>query len=99
MLFKKMLVAVAIGTVAVSAFANDLARREAQQVMEMKDGSTIYVFDGGKMAMESPYGQATRMAPGMVMETRDGQKIAMVGDEVARLDNLLRADSLGTNSQ
>jgi hypothetical protein len=27
-------------------------------VVELKDGSTVYVFDGGKMAMESKYGRS-----------------------------------------
>ena len=92
-MLKKMLVVVAMSAVAVTAFANDYARREAKQVVELKDGSTVYVFDGGKMAMESKYGRAVRMDPGMVMETKDGQKITMVGDEVARLDSLLWQDN------
>ncbi len=91
-MLKKMLVVVAMSAVAVSAFANDYARREAKQVVELKDGSTVYVFDSGKMAMESKFGQAVRMDPGMIMETKDGQKITMVGDEVARLGRLLWQD-------
>jgi ketosteroid isomerase-like protein len=91
-MLKKMLVVVAMSTVAVTAFANDYARREAKQVVELKDGSTVYVFDGGKMAMESKFGRAVRMDPGVVMETKDGQKITMVGDEVARLSTLLWQD-------
>ncbi len=92
-MLKKMLVVVAMSAVAVTAFANDYARREAKQVVELKDGSTVYVFNDGKMAMESKYGRAVRMDPGMVMETKDGQKITMVGDEVARLDSLLWQDN------
>ena len=91
-MLKKTLVAIAISAVAVTAFANDFARREAKQVVELKDGATVYVFDSGKMAMESKYGRAVRMDPGMVMETKDGQKITMVGDEVGRLDSLLWQD-------
>ncbi len=91
-MLKKILVVVAMSAVAVTAFANDYARREAKQVVELKDGSTVYVFDSGKMAMESKYGRAVRMDPDMVMETKDGQKIAMVGDEVARLSSLLWQD-------
>ena len=91
-MLKKLLVVVAMSAVAVSAFANDYARREAKQVVELKDGSTVYVFDSGKMARESKYGRAVRMDPGMVMETKDGQKITMVGDEVARLSSLLWQD-------
>ena len=90
-MLKKMIVVVAMSAVAITAFANsEYARRDAKQVIELKDGSIVYVFDSGKMAMESKYGQAVRMNPGTVMETKDGQKITMVGDEVARLSTLLR---------
>jgi len=91
-MLKKTLVAIVMSAVAVTAFASDYARREAKQVVELKDGATVYVFDSGKMAMESKYGRAVRMDPGMVMETKDGQKITMVGDEVARLSSLLWQD-------
>ena len=91
-MLKKTLVVVAMSAVAVTAFASDFARQEAKQVVELKDGSTVYVFNDGKMAMESKYGRAVRMDPGMVMETKDGQKITMVGDEVGRLDSLLWQD-------
>ena len=92
-MLKKTLVLIAMSAVAVSAFANDYARREAKQVVELKDGATVYVFDSGKMAMESKFGRAVRMDPGTVMETKDGQKITMVGDEVARLSVLLWQDN------
>lgn len=89
-MLKKMLMVVAMSTVAVSAFANDAARAEAKQVIDLKDGSTVYVFKNGKMAMENRYGHATRMEQNTAMEAKDGQKIMMHGDEVARLDSLLR---------
>ena len=57
-MLKKMLVVVAMSAVAVTAFANDYARREAKQVVELKDGSTVYMFNDGKMAMESKYGRS-----------------------------------------
>jgi predicted lipoprotein with Yx(FWY)xxD motif len=91
-MLKKTLVVVAMSAVAATAFANDYAHRDAKQVVELQDGATVYVFDGGKMAMESKYGQAVRMAPGTVMEAKDGQKITMVGNEVARLHALLWQD-------
>lgn len=96
-MMKKILVAVAMSAIAVSAFANDYARRDAKQVVDLKDGSTMYVFDSGKMAMESKYGRAVRMEPGTVMETKDGKKITMVGDEVAKLDVLLWEDNRSGN--
>jgi hypothetical protein len=91
-MLKKMFVVVAMSAVAVTAFASDYARKEAKQVIDLKDGSTIYLFKDGKMAMESKYGKAIRMKPGVVMETKDGQRIIMVGDEVARLEGLLWKD-------
>ena len=62
----------------------------AKEVIELKDGSTVYIFKDGKMAMEDKYGRATRMKKETVMETKDGRKIIMHGDEVMRLDSLLR---------
>src|ERR1035437_8284554 len=92
-MFTKMLVVVAMSAVTVTAFASDYsANRQAKQVINLKDGSIAYVFDGGKMAMESKFGRATRMDSGTVMEAKDGQKVAMVGDEVARLSTLLRSE-------
>ena len=92
-MLKKTLVLIAMSAVAVSAFANDYARREAKQVVELKDGSTLYVFDSGKMAMESKYGRAVSMDPGSIMEAKDGQKVTMVGNEIARLSVLLWQDT------
>lgn len=47
------------------------------------------------MAMEDKSGRAVRMKQGQVMETKDGQKIMMHGDEVMRLDNILHQDHRG----
>ncbi len=47
------------------------------------------------MGMEDKYGRATRMKKDTVMETKDGQKIIMHGDEVMRLDNLLHQGHRG----
>ena len=91
-MLKKMLVAVAISAVAVTAFADDYARRESKQVIELTDGGTVYVFNDGKMAMTNKVGRVTRMDPGTVMDGKDGQKVTMVGDEVARLSSLLWQD-------
>ena len=38
--------------------------------------------------MEDKLGRAKRMEPGQVMETKDGQKVIMIGDEVMRVDSL-----------
>ena len=95
-MLKKLLMVVAMSAVTATAFATDAARAEAKQVIELKDGSTVYIFKDGKMGMEDKLGRAMRMKKDTVMETKDGQKIIMHGDEVMRLDNLLqRGDGEG----
>ncbi|GAB3551906.1 hypothetical protein GCM10027343_36710 [Noviherbaspirillum agri] len=92
-MLKKILFAAACGMVSVSAFAVDAS--QVQKSIELKDGSTVHVFKDGKMGMEDKYGRAVRMKEGQIMETKDGQKIAMVGDEVARLDLILYSEYRG----
>lgn len=87
---RNILIAAILSSLLSTAFADDEARKTAEKVIEMKDGSTLYIFKDKKMAMEDKVGRATRMKPGHVMETRDGQQLVMVGDEVARLDWLLK---------
>lgn len=83
---RKMLMVVAISAVG----ANDAARAAAENSIELKDGPTVYIFKDGKMAMEDEFSRATRMDQGTVVESRDGPKIAMHGDEVMRLKSLLK---------
>lgn len=80
-----------LGLVALSAFAVDLS--QVEKSIPLKDGSTVYVLKGGKMGMEDRYGRAARMEPGVVMETKDGQRIAMIGDEVAYVNSLINKDN------
>jgi len=94
-MLKKMLVVAIMSTVSITAFASDEARAAAKQVIELKDGSTLYIFKDGKMGMEDKVGRATRMKKDTVMETKDGQKIIMHGDEVMRLDGLLHKNHQG----
>lgn len=55
------------------------------QKIELLDGSTVYLFENGKMGMEDRYGRPTRMQPGASMQTKDGRVITMTGDETARV--------------
>lgn len=92
---RNAVIATAVFSAFVSAaLADDAARAAAEKVIEMKDGSTLYIFKDRKMSMRDKHGRATRMDPGHVMETKDGQKIIMIGDEVARLDFLLKKDHM-----
>jgi hypothetical protein len=88
-LAKLALIAVLSTAGATTAFAHDAARAEAKQVIDLKDGSTLYIFKDGKMAMEDRYGRATRTTLGTVVETSDGRKITTQSDEVARLHSLV----------
>ncbi len=92
-MFTKLLVAAASSLIALSAFATD-ANQVAQSI-QLKDGSTVHVFADGKMAMENQVGRAVYMEPGQVMQAKDGKTIAMNGNEVARLDQLLNKDHIG----
>ena len=87
-MFNKMLIVVAGSTVALSALAVDTSK--VDKSIELKDGSTVYLFKDGKMGMEDKFGKAVRMKEGHVMETKDGQRVIMVGDEVARLESILK---------
>ncbi len=86
-MLKKILFAIASGTIALSAFAVDNSKVEKS--IELKDGSTVHVFKDGKMGMENKLGRVEAMKPGHVMETKDGQRIIMIGNEVFRLEEVL----------
>ena len=86
-MFRNILVAVASATFVVSAHAVDA--NQVDKSYPLSDGSTVYVFKDGKMAMESQRGVITRMKAGHVMQTKDGQKLVMIGDEVFRLEKSL----------
>ena len=92
-MLKKLLMVVAMSAVTATAFAVDAA--QVEKSIELKDGSTVYIFKDGKRGMEDKLGRAVRMKKDTVMEAKDGQKIIMHGDEVMRLDSLLHKDHRG----
>ena len=81
----------ALAMISISAFAVDLS--DVEKAVPLKDGSTVYIFKGGKMGMENKYGPAVRMDPGVVMETKDGQRVVMIGDEVSYVKSLVDRES------
>lgn len=85
-MFKKML-AVTVCSMALSAHAIDMG--EVKQALELKDGSKVYIFKDGKMGMEDKQGRAATMKPNHVMETKDGKKIIMIGNEVMEVQGIL----------
>lgn len=93
-MIKKMLMIAALGmSGATAAYAADAT--QVEKSVELKDGTTLYVFKDGKMSMENQYGNVTTMEPGDIMETKDGKKIIMIGNEVFRLEELLHKDHRG----
>lgn len=90
---KKLLIASLFAAMSASVFAVDAA--QVEKSIPLKDGSTVHIFKDGRMAMENQYGRVFRMKEDQVMETKDGQKIMMHGDEVMRLDDLLHRDHRG----
>lgn len=83
-MYKKLLIAVATSMIALSAFAVDNSK--VQKSYELKDGSTLFVYKDGKMSMHDKMDRVQGMKEGQTMETKDGQKIMMKGNEVWRLE-------------
>lgn len=89
-MLKKLLAIVAMSAFTGSAFAVDTS--QVEKSIPLKDGSTVYIYKDGKMGMEDKLGRAAYMKPGQVMETKDGKKIVMIGNEIWRVDQLLHKD-------
>jgi hypothetical protein len=83
------ILATALTGVAVPAFAHDAARQAADQIVNLKDGSALYVFKDGKMAKTDKFGRAVHLKGGEVLEAVDGRRLTASSNEVARLDMLL----------
>lgn len=83
-MFKKIAIAAVFGWFALTANAADNPRPEKSIVL--KDGSTVHIYKDGKMAMENKHGRPQHMKEGQVMETKDGQKIMMKGNEMWRME-------------
>ena len=86
-LLKQFLIVAALSTAAAPAFA--ISPDAPKQSVPLKDGTTLHILKDGKMAMEDKNGNAVSMKKGVVMETMDGTKIMMHGNELMRLDNFL----------
>lgn len=85
-MLKKLAIMATLLAAASTTFAVDMAN--VAKRFDLKDGSTVYVFKDGKMGMEDRLGRTVGMKAGQVMETKDGQKIIMIGNELARLETI-----------
>lgn len=83
-MLRKLVIVLATGLIATSALAGDDAN--VVKSYELKDGATLFIYKDGKMGMEDQAGRTVRMKEGEVMETRDGEKIMMKGNELWRVE-------------
>lgn len=83
-MLKMLTMAAALALAATGTTAAETTNVDKSFVL--KDGTTVYVFKDGKIAMEDKLGRTVAMKPGQVMQTTDGQSLVMIGNEVARLD-------------
>ena len=79
-----------VAAAALPAFARDQIPQQTKQVLQLKDGSTVYVFKDGKMAKEDRLGRVVFLKQGEVLELMDGSKVTAVGNEPVRLDSVLK---------
>ncbi len=86
---------VLLGSPLVPAVARDMLPYETTQVLELKDGSTVYVFKDGQMAKEDRLGRTEHLKPGEILVLKDGRKVKAVGNEVQRLKDHLEHDLRG----
>ncbi len=74
-----------LGAASTTAFAaNDLAPRSGDRSIELRDGNVVVIFADGKMSMRDQRGRVLHMQHGQAMVTKDGQTLAMNGNEVQR---------------
>lgn len=57
----------------------------------LDDGSTLHLFENGKMGMENRLGFAVFMDENAPMKRQDGRQIRMQGNEVARVSQIVRS--------
>ena len=89
-MLKRMSVVVALSAFVIVAVASESdARNEATKVIDLNDGSIVYVFKSGKMAVENKFGRAVSTKAGTVLKAKDGSDIIMIGNEVGQLHQLL----------
>jgi hypothetical protein len=94
-MLKQLLIATALTASAASAFA--VGHYDIDRTVALNDGATLYVFKDGKMGMEDRYGRPMYMESGHAMQTADGQKIIMNGNETARVEQYLFSQGRLTN--
>jgi hypothetical protein len=81
--------ATTLAGMAAPSFAHHSLDPTTVNIINLKDGSTLYVFRDGKMAKADRLGRPVYLNNGEVLEARDGRRVTAVGNEVARLASLM----------
>ena len=88
-MFKKIAL---IGAASMIAFSAQAATEmDVSETVQLKDGSTLYIFTDGKMGMANRYGHAVQAPETGVIEARDGRTIELEGNETARVSAIQAA--------
>ena len=91
-MLKSIAIAAVFATVSLPALAENIGNAPApqdwqiQKRVPLKDGTTLNVYKDGKTSMENKFGRAVSMPTGQTMESADGKRIEMKGNEVLRPD-------------
>lgn len=93
-MIRSIIIASTAAMIALPAYAHHYVE-DIERSIELKDGSTVHVFDDGKMAMEDEYGRPFLMREGVEMQTQDSEKIVMKGNVMWRLEAWLLEHSGG----
>jgi hypothetical protein len=80
-----------LGVASVPAIAADELPPKLKESIALSDGSTVYVFTDGKMAMADKFGRAVPRNVGTTFEAKDGRRVTLTSNESARLDQLQSA--------
>lgn len=83
-----------MGIASVSALAADELPPKLKESIALSDGSTVYVFTDGKMALADRFGRAVAKKAGTTVATKDGRRLTLTSNESARLDQLQKAGHL-----
>lgn len=96
-LYATIALAASLVAVTMPSYAEDALNdnRVVQEKVTLQSGDILYIFTDGKMAKQNAYGRAVLFKDGEVLITKDGRKITPVGNEVARLNGLIRESHQG----
>lgn len=92
-MLNKIMITAALLAAGSAALAQDLGN--IARTVPLQDGTSVHIFQDGKMAMEDKLGRSVSMSEGQPMVTRDGQQIRMAGNETARLDAIRKIQNGG----